>query len=47
VALTLESGEELSGQEQAGALPLIGQHTCDGEVIERRRLILHADIPWG
>jgi len=45
--LTLESGEEFSGQQQAGALPLIGQHTCDGEVIERRRLILHADIPWG
>lgn len=45
--LTLESGEELSGQEQAGALPLIGQHICDGEVIERRRLILHDDIPWG
>ena len=45
--LTLESGEELSGQEQVGALLLIGQHTCDGKVIERRSLTLRADLPWG
>lgn len=45
--LGLEFGEELSGQEQVGALPLIRRHTCDGEVIERRRLILPDTIPWG
>ena len=45
--LTLEDGTERSGQEEFSRLGLIGERCLDGRVLQRRRLALEGDLPWG
>jgi 4-alpha-glucanotransferase len=46
-SLILEDGSRQSGRAAAEALALTDEHTVDGKRMERRRLILPEDIPWG
>ena len=45
--LMLEDGTERSGQEEFSGLGLIGERCLDGRVLQRRRLALEGDLPWG
>ena len=45
--LTLEDGAERTGRIAFGELGLIDARTVDGTSLERRRLQLEADLPWG
>ena len=45
--LTLEDGSERTGRIAFGELELIDVRSVDGTPLERRRLMLEADLPWG
>ncbi|MGD0965665.1 MAG: 4-alpha-glucanotransferase [Candidatus Acidiferrales bacterium] len=45
--LSLEDGGEKRGYAEIAALVLVGKHEFDGERLERRKLTLGDDIPWG
>jgi 4-alpha-glucanotransferase len=45
--LTLEDGSERIGRAAFGELELIDARSVDGTSLERRRLLLERDLPWG
>ena len=45
--LTLEDGAERTGRIAFGDLELIDARSVDGTLLERRRLLLERDLPWG
>src|SRR5438270_2685469 len=45
--LTFEDGSELSGSMAFGDLELIETRRFDGAPLERRRLMLESELPWG
>jgi malto-oligosyltrehalose trehalohydrolase/4-alpha-glucanotransferase len=45
--LTLEEGGEYSGRTEFARLPLLAECSLDGRALQRRRLILKGDTPWG
>jgi 4-alpha-glucanotransferase len=45
--LTLEDGSERIGRAAFGELELIDARSVDGTSLERRRLLLDGDLPWG
>src|SRR5204863_7719232 len=45
--LRLEDGSELAGSMAFGDLELIATRRVDGALLERRRLLLEGELPWG
>ena len=45
--LTLEDGAERTGRIAFGDLELTDARSVDGTLLERRRLLLESDLPWG
>jgi malto-oligosyltrehalose trehalohydrolase/4-alpha-glucanotransferase len=45
--ITLEEGGEHSGRAEFARLPLVAECSLDGQALQRRRLMLEGDIPWG
>lgn len=45
--LALEEGGEVTGRASFGSLPLIAERSLEGRPLQRRRLVLQGDIPWG
>jgi hypothetical protein len=45
--LMLEDGTERSREEEFSRLGLIGERCLEGRVLQRRRLALEGDLPWG
>jgi hypothetical protein len=45
--LLLEEGGERTGRADFKQLPLVAERGLDGQALQRRRLALGSDIPWG
>jgi malto-oligosyltrehalose trehalohydrolase/4-alpha-glucanotransferase len=45
--LMLEDGDERSGEGEFEGLPLVAACPLDGQDLQRRRLMLDDDLPWG
>ena len=45
--LKLEEGGERGGREAFAGLDLVAERDLDGRSVQRRRLVLGDDIPWG
>jgi malto-oligosyltrehalose trehalohydrolase len=45
--ITLEKGGEQSGRAAFARLPLLAERSLDGRALQRRRIMLECDIPWG
>ena len=45
--LRLEDGAERSGRVAFDGLELLAEHNVEGQALQRRRLVLGRDLPWG